>query len=99
VGADAELKRMFKSSSKEVKNLASLLAKDGTEWSFIPPGSPHFGGKWESVVKSAKHNIKRVIGDHKLTYEHFSTFLTQVECLLNSRPLCPMSEDPDDLQA
>ncbi|XP_044008615.1 uncharacterized protein LOC122852695 [Aphidius gifuensis] len=99
VGADAELKRLFKSASKEAKNLATLLAKDGTDWSFIPPGSPHFGGKWESVVKSAKHHIKRVIGDHKLTYEQFSRFLTQVECSLNSRPLCPMTDDPEDLQA
>ncbi|XP_044008012.1 uncharacterized protein LOC122852307 [Aphidius gifuensis] len=99
VGADAELKKLFTASSKGVKELASLLARDGTSWSFIPPGSPHFGGKWESVVKSSKHHIKRVIGDHVLTYEQFTTFLTQVECLLNSRPLCPLSDDPEDLQA
>ncbi|XP_044013454.1 uncharacterized protein LOC122855828 [Aphidius gifuensis] len=99
VSADAESKRHSKSASKEAKDLATLLARDGTNWGFTPPGSPHSSGKWESVVRSAKHHFKRVIGDHKFTYEHFRTFLTQVECLLNSRPSFPMTDDPEDLQA
>ncbi|KOC59254.1 hypothetical protein WH47_12564 [Habropoda laboriosa] len=63
----------------------------------MPPHSPHFGGLWESAVKSVKHHIKRVIGDQRLTYEELYTFLTQVESCLNSRPLSPLSDDPNDL--
>ncbi|XP_055906553.1 uncharacterized protein LOC129941828 [Eupeodes corollae] len=99
VGADAELRKLFNSASNNVKSLVDTLANDGTKWSFNPPSAPHFGGKWEAAVKSAKFHIKRVIGDTVLTYEEFSTFLTQVEDVLNSRPICPLSDDPNDLEA
>ncbi|GBP61986.1 hypothetical protein EVAR_40994_1 [Eumeta japonica] len=95
-GADSELRNLFSSTSKQLGELARLLASDGTQWIFNPPSAPHFGGKWESGVKSTKH-LHRVIGEHHLTYEEMNTFLTQVEAVLNSRPLYPLTEDPDDL--
>ncbi|XP_015191151.1 PREDICTED: uncharacterized protein LOC107074303 [Polistes dominula] len=91
-GADAELQALFSTTSKQLGKLATLLANDGTQWIFNPPSAPHFGGKWESGVKSVKHHLRRVIGDHRLTYEEMSTFLTQVEATLNSRPLCPLTK-------
>lgn len=96
-GADNELQRMFLSSSKELDRLSSLLSKDGTLWKFIPPATPHFGGKWEAGVKSVKYHLKRVIDTQVLTYEEMTTFLTQVEAVLNSRPLCALTDDSDDL--
>ncbi|XP_054289554.1 uncharacterized protein LOC129004885 [Macrosteles quadrilineatus] len=97
VGADKELKRLFSSSSAESGQLKSLLANDGTEWKFNPPAAPHFGGHWEAGVKSVKYHLKRVMKTHLLTYEEFSTVLVQIEAVLNSRPLCQLTEDPDDL--
>ncbi|XP_054287809.1 uncharacterized protein LOC129003539 [Macrosteles quadrilineatus] len=97
VGADKELKRLFSSSSAESGQLKSLLANDGTEWKFNPPAAPHFGGHWEADVKSVKYHLKRVMKTHLLTYEEFSTVLVQIEAVLNSRPLCQLTEDPDDL--
>lgn len=67
------------------------------EWSFNAPAWPSAGGLWESAVKSLKHHLRRVLGEQKLTYEEFSTLLSQIEACLNTRPLCPISEDPDDL--
>lgn len=97
VGAAAELKTLFSQSSAELNNLRNLLANDGTQWLFNPPGAPHFGGRHEAGVKSVKYHLKRVIGNNLLTYEEFSTILTQTEAILNSRPLCRLTEDPDDL--
>lgn len=67
------------------------------EWHFNAPSWPSAGGLWEAAVKSLKRHMRIVINDHKLTYEEFSTVLTQLEAVLNSRPLCPMTEDPEDL--
>ena len=52
-----------------------------------------------STLKSFKHHWRRVVGDHTLTYEEFQTLAAQIEVCLNSRPLSPLTSDPDDLKA
>lgn len=98
-GAARELRSMFKAASAFYHECAASLANDGTEWRFIPPGAPHFGGLWEAGVKSVKYHLRRVIGEHRLTYEELTTLLAQVEACLNSRPLHALSNDPSDLVA
>ncbi|GBO03254.1 hypothetical protein AVEN_74550-1, partial [Araneus ventricosus] len=61
--------------------------------------SPHFGGLWESVVKSFKFHLKRVIGTASVTFEELATITSQLEACLNSRPLSGISNDPNDLSA
>ncbi|XP_070855417.1 uncharacterized protein [Drosophila suzukii] len=68
-------------------------------WHFTPPYSPNFGGLWEAGVKSIKHHVKRIVGSHKQTYEELATVLIRIEACLNCRPLCPLTADPDDLEA
>lgn len=67
------------------------------EWQFNPPSAPHFGGLWESGIKSVKTHLVRVVGEQILTYEEFNTVLVSIEAILNSRPLIEMSADPHDL--
>jgi Family of unknown function (DUF5641) len=54
------------------------------------------GGLWEAGIKSAKYHIRRIAGKVSLTYELFNTLLIQIEAVLNSRPLSPMSSDLRD---
>lgn len=97
VGAAKELKTLFNKEFTAVSiEIASILANNGTEWRFIPPHAPNFGGLWEAGIKSTKHHLKRVIGESTLTFEEMSTVLSQIEACLNSRPLCAASSEPDD---
>ncbi|XP_036150143.1 uncharacterized protein LOC118648049, partial [Monomorium pharaonis] len=82
-----------------LREKARLLANDGTRWIFNPPAAPHFGGKWEAAVKSTKFHLARVLGDTTLTYEELSTVVVQIEAVLNSRPLSPLSDNADDFNA
>lgn len=75
----------------------TALTNENIEWKFNPPASPHFGGLFEAGVKSTKFHLKRVLGNANLTFEEFYTVLTQIEACLNSRPLVPQTNDPNDL--
>ncbi|GFW54349.1 integrase catalytic domain-containing protein [Trichonephila clavipes] len=99
VGANKELKRFLKLIEDSDDNLAGFLSAEGIEWKFIPPRAPSFGGLWEASVKSIKYHLKRVVSGSNLTYEEFLTVCIQIEGILNSRPLCPLSSNLDDLNA
>ncbi|XP_063923785.1 uncharacterized protein LOC135137936 [Zophobas morio] len=80
------------------KYMQAAAGSCGIKWHFNPPSAPHMGGLWEAGVKSFKSHLKRVVGEQLLTFEEFSTVLAQIEAVLNSRPLCPVSADnPEDL--
>lgn len=68
-------------------------------WHFNPASSPHMGGLWEAGVKSFKYHFRRIASNLKYNFEEFSTLLARIEACLNSRPLCPLSDDVSSLDA
>lgn len=96
IGAKAHLKELYNFlADHHYHDLISReMANNRIQWHLIPPRAPNFGGLWEANVKSLKTHLYRVIGAQLLTYEELITVLTQVEALLNSRPLCVISADP-----
>ncbi|XP_029162025.1 uncharacterized protein LOC114933556 [Nylanderia fulva] len=98
IGADT-LRDLFSAANPEGRRVASFAAQEQIQWRFNPPAAPNFGGIWEAAVKSMKHHLRRVIGDATLTYEEMATLLSQVEACLNSRPLQPLTDDPEDFSA
>ncbi|XP_049286210.1 uncharacterized protein LOC125765292 [Anopheles funestus] len=100
----------FKGASREIRELYALTNKDsfqtaiqenvckkGITWHFIPPRAPNFGGLWEAAVKSAKRTLFKVLGCRQLTFQEMATVLVQIETQMNSRPLTPLSDDPEEL--
>lgn len=99
IGANRELKAFRRFLESEASTITDATTKEGIRWKFNPPYSAHMGGLWEAAVKSLKTHFRRTVGNASLTFEEFTTVLTQVEAVLNSRPLTPLSSDPSDLAA
>ena len=100
VGTDHDLHdlyNMFK-NERDAAEIFNYCTIEEITWHFIPPHAPHFGGIWEAAVKCAKTSLRHVAGESSLRYDELQTLLTQVEAILNSRPLSPLSEDPNDPQ-
>ncbi|CAG9134906.1 unnamed protein product [Plutella xylostella] len=96
IGTFNELPKFLKQNSNNIINEA---AKIQIEFKFSPPYSPHFNGLAEASVKSVKHHLKRVLSMTHLDYEEMYTVMVQIEAILNSRPITPISSDPSDLVA
>ncbi|KAL0895377.1 hypothetical protein ABMA27_011510 [Loxostege sticticalis] len=96
VGASNDLQRFLSDSSEDV---ASEMSREGIKFLFSPPYSAHFNGMAEAAVRSTKHHLKRLLNPTNFTYEELATCLCQIEAVLNSRPLTPLSSDPSDFYA
>ncbi|GFX26018.1 integrase catalytic domain-containing protein [Trichonephila clavipes] len=92
-GAAAELNRFIKLICNKNETLANYFTSEAIQWKFIPPRSPNFGGLWEAGVKSFKHHLYRTLVNSKITFEEFETIIIQIEGILNSRPLVPLSDN------
>lgn len=97
IGAKSYLRDLYQFLAKEYHPLWEReLAEHRITLKNIPCRAPHFGGCWESEVKSVKTHLCKVIGQQILSFDEFNTMLTQVEALLNSRPLYAISSDPSE---
>ncbi|GFW54454.1 uncharacterized protein TNCV_1608181 [Trichonephila clavipes] len=90
--------REFSEDFKKLERSAKV-SNNNISWKFIPPRSLNFEGLWESCVKSAKYDLRHVVGNARLTYDELSTVLAQIEAVLNSRPISPLSSETSDYQA
>ncbi|GFT98885.1 integrase catalytic domain-containing protein [Trichonephila clavipes] len=99
VGANSQLKVFYKTLNFPDQNLAAYFTEEGIEWNFIPLRAPHMGGLWEVGIKSVKYHLKRALGRSRLTYEEFETVIIQMEGILHSRPLTPISNDFDNFES
>ncbi|XP_065361855.1 uncharacterized protein LOC135955432 [Calliphora vicina] len=91
-----ELKQLFL-SQQHLNAVHEECLENLIDWKFIPPRSPHFGGLWEASIKVAKFHLLRSIGQSVLEFDELRTIICQISAIMNSRPLCPLSENPDDL--
>jgi Family of unknown function (DUF5641) len=93
-GAAEELKKSVRKLN--ANQIQQTCAMKEMKWHFNPPAAPHFGGCWERLIKPVKTAMLHILRERAPKEETLLTFLTEVEFLLNSRPLTFVSTDPND---
>jgi hypothetical protein len=105
--AAKDIKWLFEASSQKMnkvwKKLDPLqlqreMSSKGIKWKFITERSPHRGGWWERVCRSLKEPLRKILGKALLTYTEMYTVLTDIEAVINSRPLTFIGTDINDGQ-
>ena len=89
VGADKELRKALEDSNQH--RIAVCLQQKEIDWHFNTPTASHFGGVWERLIRSVRKVLGSIAGQAVFTDESLSTLLVEMENVLNSRPLTPVS--------
>ena len=90
IGAQKELQKEFQRfDHKKIGDFLRTSNADWLPWKNNPPYASHFGGVWERQIRTARSILNGLLLSHSksLNDESFRTVLTEVECVVNSRPL------------
>ena len=90
VGAKNELKAALEELDQN--RVQEYLVENGCDW--IPfqmnvPHASHMGGTWERLIRTVRSALETLLlsAGTQLDDEAFRTFMTEAECIVNSRPL------------
>ncbi|GIY39694.1 reverse transcriptase [Caerostris darwini] len=72
------------------------MSSKGVTWKFIPERAPWWGGFWERLMKSIKDPLRKILGKALLTFEELTTIMTELECVLNNRPITYETNELDE---
>ena len=86
--------KTFKAAAKAIHTLVNhvqrYLASLGVKWIFNVPKAPWWGGVFKRMIKSVKQCLRKITGKAKFSHDEL-TVITEVEIVLNSRPLSYVS--------
>jgi len=97
----------FRAGEKEIreslkdwnqKAIHKFLQQKNVRWKFNPPAASHMGGAWERTIRSIRKILRALLGQQLISDEMLRTLMSEVQGILNSRPLSPVSSDPKDLE-
>ena len=90
MGTRNELQQGFKEMNHgKIKNFLQENGADWIDWHHNPPAASHMGGVWERQIQTARNILERLLRTHTLSLndESLGTLRTEVELIVNSRPL------------
>ncbi|GFY34967.1 integrase catalytic domain-containing protein [Trichonephila clavipes] len=73
-----------------------ITTDEGIHWKLIVERAPWWGGFYERLVKTIKDPLRKILGRELLTFEELSTVLSEVEVIVNHRPLTYVENDPGE---
>ena len=95
--------KTFKSAAKYLEGMFTdssvieHLHKMSVEWLFNVERAPWWGGAFERMIRSTKRCLYKAVGRAQFGHDELVTVLTEIEAILNSRPLSYVSaEDTDE---
>jgi len=92
--ASKELRSIWKTLvQKEVKE---YFSGNHIEWKFNIPRAPWHGGFFERMIQTVKGCLKKILGKSSLNFESLETVLCEIEAVINSRPICIVTDSIED---
>ena len=79
---EEQWRQVFK--DKDVLNCVSL---EGIKWTFTTALAPWQGGFYERLIGIVKRSLRKAMGRKHYTIDQLATILTEIEAVVNSRPL------------
>ena len=96
----------FKKANKEInqsldlftnKKFKNYLNHHRIKWNYIVERAPWWGGFYERLMKTIKIPLRKVLKQSHLNSDELYTILTEVEAMVNSRPLTYVADDINQL--
>ncbi|XP_060555752.1 uncharacterized protein LOC132716484 [Ruditapes philippinarum] len=94
VSGDCELRKSLREWNQS--EIGQFMLQREIEWNFNPPSASHMGGIWERMIRSTRAILRSLVKEQLLTDEQLLTVVTEVEKILNDRPITRVSDDPKD---
>ena len=69
------------------------LSGVGVQWTFNLARAPWWGGVFERMIRMTKRCLKKIVERARLTLDELTTLVTEVEGVINSRPISYVSSD------
>ena len=92
---ERELRELLNDWNQE--SIHKFLHQKNIRWKFNPPAASHMSGAWERTIRSVRKILRALLGQQLVSDEMLRTLMSEVEGILNGRPLTPVSSDPKDL--
>ena len=79
------------------KTFKNFLTDHKIEWKFIVDYAAWWGGFYERMMRSIKTPLKKILGRSVYGPDEMYTILTEVEAMVNSRPLTQVTDEPSEM--
>ena len=94
IAAEKELNKVYKSSEWRTSRFGKII-----RWHFNPPRASHHGGFYEIFFRIFRKIFSSIVKNSTLDDFDLLTYVTEIERILNNRPITALASGPNDVNA